>query len=92
MLAALEAHFPPRVRWTRPAGGLFLWCTLPDGLSSAEVLGQAIQRKVAFVPGASFHPTGGGDGTFRLNFSYCTPEIIGRGIERLGQVLHGMAR
>ncbi len=37
MLAAMDRHFPPEVDWTQPAGGLFLWGTLPEELS-AEVL------------------------------------------------------
>jgi 2-aminoadipate transaminase len=89
MLAALERHFPQGVRWTRPQGGLFLWVTLPAGCDAAEALQEAIARKVAFVPGASFHPRGGGRETMRLNFSYSRPELIEEGIRRLGGVLHG---
>jgi 2-aminoadipate transaminase len=89
MLAALERHFPQGVRWTRPQGGLFLWVTLPAGCDAAEALQEAIARKVAYVPGASFHPRGGGRETMRLNFSYSRPELIEEGIRRLGGVLHG---
>jgi 2-aminoadipate transaminase len=87
MLAALERHFPPGVRWTSPQGGLFLWVTLPPGLSATALLPQALARKVAFVPGTSFYPDGGGDSCFRLNFSYCRPEVIEEGIRRLGGVV-----
>ncbi len=54
---------------------------------AAEVLKIAIDRKVAFVPGAAFHPTGGGKNTMRLNFSYPSPETIRQGISRLGITL-----
>ena len=91
MLRAMEAHFPAVVRWTRPEGGLFLWVTLPEGWDSASLLQHALQEKVAFVPGSSFHPCGGGNGTLRLNFSYCTPERIEEGIARLGGVLRRRA-
>jgi len=88
MLAALERHFPAEVRWTKPAGGLFLWITLPEGFDSAALLRQALeQEKVAFVPGAPFFPRGGGERTCRLNFSYCGPDVIDEGIRRLGSVL-----
>jgi 2-aminoadipate transaminase len=87
MLAALARHLPPGVRWTRPQGGLFLWVTLPSTLDAATVLAEALAAKVAFVPGASFHARGGGAATMRLNFSYCTPEVIEEGIRRLGAVL-----
>lgn len=68
-------------------GGLFLWVTLPPGLDSSDLLKDALARKVAFVPGAPFFPAGGGTGTFRLNFSYCSPDRIEEGIARLGAVL-----
>jgi 2-aminoadipate transaminase len=88
MLAAAETHLPRGVRFTRPAGGLFLWATLPAGMDAAEVLKEALQERVAFVPGAAFHPRGGGRETLRLNFSYCAPETIEEGMRRLGRVLH----
>jgi 2-aminoadipate transaminase len=87
MLAAMDRYFPPEVDWTQPAGGLFLWGTLPEYLKSREVLKDALEQKVAFVPGGPFYPCGGGDNTMRLNFSYATPEVISEGISRLGRVL-----
>jgi 2-aminoadipate transaminase len=87
MLAALERFFPPGVGWTRPQGGLFLWATLPEGCDAAELLTEALKEKVAFVPGAAFHPNGGGRNTMRLNFSYSRPEVIEEGIRRLGGVV-----
>ncbi len=88
MLAALEKHFPEGVRWTRPAGGLFLWITLPEGLDSTRLLREALeQERVAFVPGVSFFPRGGGERTCRLNFSYCGPEAIDEGVRRLANVV-----
>lgn len=88
MLGALDGYFPPGSEWTQPEGGLFLWATLPESLNSADVLKSAIEQKVAFVPGASFFPTGGGHNTMRLNFSNAVPEKIREGIMRLGRVLH----
>ena len=87
MLAAMTEHFPPGVRWTTPQGGLFLWVTMPDGLDSTAVLEEAIAHKVAFVPGATFYPDGGGHNSFRLNFSNAQPTQIEEGIARLGRVL-----
>jgi 2-aminoadipate transaminase len=88
MLGAFERHFPEGVRWTRPQGGLFLWITLPEGFDSTELLKEALgQERVAFVPGASFFPRGGGERTCRLNFSYCGPDMIDEGIRRLGSVI-----
>ncbi len=87
MLEMMEEMFPPEVRWTQPQGGMFLWGILPAGIDAAEVLKRAVERKVAFVPGAPFHPNGGGENTMRLNFSYSSPDTIREGITRLGTVL-----
>lgn len=87
MLAALSHYFPAGITWTRPKGGLFLWVTLPEAMDSVAVLEKAIKNKVAFVPGSAFYPEGGGQNTFRLNFSNAQPEQIKTGIRRLGQVL-----
>ncbi|HTX78536.1 MAG TPA: PLP-dependent aminotransferase family protein [Longilinea sp.] len=87
MFDALEEHMPEGVKWTHPLGGLFLWATLPKDIDTKALLNEAVKEKVAFVPGGSFHPCGGGENTMRLNFSYCSPEIINEGIARLGKVI-----
>ncbi|MBA4358944.1 MAG: aspartate aminotransferase, partial [Desulfovibrio sp.] len=53
MQQAIARHFPRDVQVTAPEGGMFLWATLPAGLSSTELLELAVERKVAFVPGAA---------------------------------------
>lgn len=87
MLEMMDEMFPAEVKWTRPQGGMFLWSKLPDGVDAAEILKEAVQRKVAFVPGAAFHPNGGGGNTLRINFSYSAPDTIREGITRLGITL-----
>lgn len=87
MLDAMARHFPAEVHWTHPQGGLFLWATLPLKLDAENVLIEAIQQKVAFVPGTAFHADGGGKNTMRLNFSNAQPSQIETGIARLGKVL-----
>ncbi len=91
MIEMMEETFPPTVHWTKPLGGMFLWGILPEWMDAAEVLTTAIERKVAFVPGASFHPNGGGKNTMRINFSYSKPEFIREGITRLGTLLKELA-
>jgi 2-aminoadipate transaminase len=87
MVRALEEHFPPEARWTRPEGGLFIWATLPPYLDTAKMLPLAILQKVAYVPGTAFFADGSGARHLRLNFSYCTEEQIDEGIKRLGKVI-----
>ena len=92
MFEMMEEMFPAEVSWSRPQGGMFLWGILPADMDAAEVLKIAIERKVAFVPGEAFHPTGGGKNTMRLNFSYSNPETIREGITRLGITLKELIR
>jgi 2-aminoadipate transaminase len=92
MLETMDEVFPSEVRWTHPQGGMFLWGILPKGMDASEVLKVAIEKKVAFVPGGSFHPNGGGENTMRLNFSFSSPEIIREGITRLGLLLRELIR
>ncbi len=88
MLAALDEYFPDNVSWTRPQGGLFLWVTVPENVDTVQLLTDALEHRIAFVPGVAFHPNGGGSNTMRLNFSNVNPEKIEEGIHRLGKLLH----
>jgi 2-aminoadipate transaminase len=87
MLDALEAHFPTTARWTRPEGGMFVWAELPAEVDTRDLLREAVEEKVAFVPGQSFYADGTGRNTMRLNFSNVTPDRLRVGIERLGRAI-----
>jgi 2-aminoadipate transaminase len=87
MLDSLEEHMPAGVKWTHPQGGLFLWASLPENIDTVEMFQDAVQQKVAYVPGLSFYPNGGGRNTMRLNFSYAEPKMINEGIARLARVI-----
>lgn len=87
MLDALEKYFPEGSRWTKPAGGLFVFAYAPPGIDTKSLLPEALLRGVAYVPGASFFVEGGGENTMRLNFSYPTIEQIYDGIKRLGSLI-----
>ncbi|WP_321403202.1 PLP-dependent aminotransferase family protein [Maridesulfovibrio sp.] len=84
MVRAIEEYFPAEVEVTRPEGGMFLWVTLPENMSSMDLFEEAIKNKVAFVPGRPFYVDGSGENTFRLNFSNSDEEHIEEGIKRLG--------
>jgi 2-aminoadipate transaminase len=90
MLEMMSEMFPSEVHWTKPAGGMFLWGILPEDMDAADVFKLAVEKKVAFVPGAAFHPNGGGKNTMRLNFSYSNPETIREGVTRMGITLKVM--
>lgn len=87
MLAALKQFMPSGVQWNTPAGGMFLWLQLPDGLTAQDLLPLAIKKGVAFVPGAAFYAQDGNPCTMRLSFA--TPNVaqIGTGIAALAQAI-----
>lgn len=87
MLQALEREMPNGTRWTKPEGGMFLWISLPEGTSAGDLLVHAIERQVAFVPGAACFANGGGEHTMRLNFSHPEAERITEGVRRLAEAM-----
>lgn len=84
MLAAIASDLPPEIAYTRPEGGMFLWLTLPEGVSAMELFHLAIAEKVAFVPGDPFYPDRKNVNTLRLNFSCVDEDGIKVGMSRLG--------
>lgn len=92
MLQAMEDEFPDGVTWTHPDGGLFLWVTLPKGVSSKELFPKAVEQKVAYVPGQPFYPHGENQNSLRLNFSTMSSELIVEGIRRLGSLFKDAIR
>jgi 2-aminoadipate transaminase len=87
MLESLQASMPAGVQWTQPAGGLFLWVTLPETLDSGALLEEAIERvQVTYVSGHPFYVNGEGRHTLRLAFSKESEDNIRAGIPKLAQV------
>ncbi len=88
MLAALERYFPEGCSWTHPEGGLFLWARVPEWIDTGDLMAEAVQAKVAYVPGSAFYPDPAhGRNTMRLNFSNAEPVQMEEGMRRLGNLL-----
>jgi 2-aminoadipate transaminase len=87
MLDALAEHFPAQASWTHPAGGLFIWATLPDFIDTTDLLARALRENVAFVPGAAAYLDGRGHNAMRLNFSAVAEGDIREGVRRIGKVV-----
>ncbi|MCC5576863.1 PLP-dependent aminotransferase family protein [Microtetraspora sp. AC03309] len=87
LLGALEVLMPAGCSWTRPAGGFFVWMTLPEGLNSKAILPRAVAERVAFVPGTGFYADGGGKQHMRLSYCYPEPDRIREGVRRLAGVI-----
>ena len=86
MLQYLD-QFPDGVCFTRPQGGLFIWAELPEHIDTVNLLSQAVERKVAYVPGTYFCADGGHMNTLRLNFSNSTPQQIETGMSILNDLI-----
>ncbi len=89
MVAAIDRHLPSGVRITHPDGGMFLWATLPEGMSALALFERALARKVVFVPGDPFYVGRTHVNTLRLNFSCAGEAEIAEGIRRLGEAMAG---
>ncbi len=88
MLDALE-HYLPGCTWTHPAGGFYVWLTVPEGLDTKAMLPRAVTQRVAYVPGTAFYADSLGSRQMRLSFCYPTAERITEGVRRLAAVLDG---
>lgn len=87
MLGALDKYMPASVKFTRPEGGLFVWCTLPEHSDADAFVKEAAKNNIRVVPGATFNcDTDEPSRSFRLNFSTPSDEQITAGIKALGRI------
>ena len=87
MLAAMQRDMPEGVEWNTPAGGMFLWARLPQGMNAADLLPRAVDKGVAFVPGAAFYAGQADTRTLRLSFVTASVEQINIGIAALAAAI-----
>ncbi len=91
MLAALEREMDGLdVQWNRPVGGMFLWLRLPEGMDASALLGLAVERNVAFVPGAAFYAGQADPRTLRLSFVTASSAQIDTGIAALADAVRAL--
>jgi DNA-binding transcriptional MocR family regulator len=86
LLHGLPDTLPAGSTWTRPEGGMFVWCRLPGG-DSAQLLEAALEEGVSFVPGAPFYAGEPDRATLRLAFTTTPPEAVREGLSRLRAAL-----
>ena len=88
MVNMMAEYFPKEVMYTKPEGGMFLWVTLPENISSLDLFELGKKENVAFVPGNPFYIDDCiKNNTFRLNFSNSDEKQIEEGIKRLARSL-----
>jgi DNA-binding transcriptional MocR family regulator len=86
-LSTLDEAMPAGVSWTRPAGGFYIWVTLPESLDSKAMMPRAINARVAYVPGTGFYADGSGARHIRLSYCFPPPDRLREGVRRLGRVI-----
>jgi 2-aminoadipate transaminase len=87
MLTALDEHLGNIARWSKPDGGVFVWASFPEQLDTTDLFQRAIDRRVAYIPGAVFSVDGRTKNAMRLNFSNVKPDAIEEGVKRLSEVV-----
>ena len=87
MLEAMSKYFPKDIKYTVPQGGMFLWVTLPEGVSAVKMFPKALENKVVYVPGDPFYVGMKDVNAMRLNYTNADSETIDEGIKRLGKLL-----
>lgn len=88
MLAGLERHMPQGVTWTFPAGGFFLWATLPEGYDTDAMLPAATDRGIIYLPSSWFYPDRSWVRSMRLNYSSQPEERIEEAMRRLAETIN----
>ena len=94
LLSAMERYLKPLgITWHSFEGGLFAWCTLPDGVDMLDFVKKATENKVCVVPGTAFltdesEPCQ----SFRINFSTPTDEQLTEGIRLLAKTYEEMTK
>ena len=87
MLAALAKDMPADVTWNTPIGGMFLWARLPEGMNAQTLLPLAVEKGVAFVPGAAFYNDHADPRTMRLSFVTPNEDEIRTGVAALAAAI-----
>jgi 2-aminoadipate transaminase len=87
MLDVLESSMTDSIKWTKPNGGFFVWITLPDGMSSVDVVGEAKKAGLWILAGDKFFAEKPPGQHLRLAFSYVEEHKIREGIAKLATIL-----
>ena len=87
MADSLRAQLGDAISFNQPRGGMFFWARLNGGRDAGEFARRAIERLVAFVPGAPFFASDPDRSALRLSFATADVDKIRTGIARLGQAL-----
>ena len=87
MMDLMDSELGGIVTYHPIEGGLFLWCTLPDGVNMMDFCTTAVHNKVAVVPGTAFLADESAScQSFRVNYSTPTDQQLVDGMQILGRL------
>ncbi|MGH8645606.1 MAG: aminotransferase class I/II-fold pyridoxal phosphate-dependent enzyme, partial [Gammaproteobacteria bacterium] len=88
---ALRRELGDAIEFVQPQGGLFVWARLTGAGGKVkdgnELAKRAIEKGVAFVPGAPFFCANPDPATLRLSFATADVAKIEEGVGRLGKAV-----
>jgi 2-aminoadipate transaminase len=87
MAACLRKELGNAIEFNQPEGGMFFWTQLTEGRNANDFAKRAIDKLVAFVPGAPFFANDPDLSTLRLSFATADVAKIEEGVARLGKAL-----
>ncbi len=87
MAESLRQELGEAISFSEPHGGMFFWARLSQNRDASELAKRAIDKLVAFVPGAPFFAEQPDHSCLRLSFATADLDQIRDGIRRLGQAL-----
>ena len=89
LVEALGEHFGAAAEFDPPAGGIFLWVTLPEAVDTTLLFQKAGAEGVAINPGAEW-ATDAAYGGRRLRLCFANPsvETIRAGVAKLADICH----
>lgn len=91
MIDQMKKNFNPKVKFSAPEGGMFVWFNLPKEISLNEFVEAAVLKNIAIVPGTGFVVN---DDTYcngvRLSFTSASKQQIINGITKLGKLTYDL--
>ncbi len=87
LLDSFEEYMPEGIEWTHPEGGMFSWVTLPEEIDTEEMFEEAVDNKVAYVPGHAFYAQNPKKNTMRINYTFVEDEKIKEGVKRIADTI-----
>lgn len=87
MIAALQETLDGKVDFTRPKGGLYMWCKINQKVDDQKLVEEGIKNKILFMPGSVY---GAPNGYVRFTYARLKRESIKEAISRFSEVLSRM--